>query len=226
LRAIRSSGLPAIVLIVSHGCGCATGDVYWPTGTAAILQDRNAPRVFAEVPDEHRGMIKRRSLLIANCTPVTVLDDPTYRALSPSATRPESPIDPVRVRVTKGIDQGSEVIVRRQYLALPTGPNEKFTASLPIVFLILIATAAILWSLEKLVRTLKSRRAVNRGENPDHRPRREGMRPVARMGRDDDFTQKASLYKLVPPISGHFALTHFDGKHRCASFRLDFGPRK
>jgi hypothetical protein len=178
LRAIRSSGLPAIVLIVSHGCGCATGDVYWPTGTAAILQDRNAPRVFAEVPDEHRGMIKRRSLLIANYTPVTVLDDPTYRALSPSATRPESPIDPVRVRVTKGIDQGSEVIVRRQYLALPTGPNEKFTASLPIVFLILIATAAILWSLEKLVLTLKSRRAVNRGELTIYPGARVGSRSL------------------------------------------------
>ena len=86
----------------SHVSGCGSAvDVYWPPGTSAVLCDRDAPRVLAKVPIEQRAMIKRRSLAIANNTPVAIVEDPSYRARSRSATRSESPDILVRVRVMR-----------------------------------------------------------------------------------------------------------------------------
>jgi hypothetical protein len=165
LRSIRLSLLFAVILVVSHASGCAydTG-VYWPPGTAATLADRSAPRVLTEVPPEQRAIVKRRSLAISNGTPVTVVDDPAYRPLARKAIRSALPEDLVRVRVTKGVDQAIELLVRRQDVAVAPEPKVSSSAWLPICFLILVATAVTVWSVDTLVHRWKRRRGVSRDE--------------------------------------------------------------
>lgn len=125
MRSTRFSPLLAVILVVSHTSGCSyDAGVYWPAGTAATLADRSAPRVLAGVPPEQRALVKRRSLALPNGTPVTVVDDPAYRALSGKAIRSALPEDLVRVRVTTGVDQPVELLVRRQDVAVSPGPNE------------------------------------------------------------------------------------------------------
>jgi hypothetical protein len=87
------------------------------------------------------------------------------------------------VRMSKESDKVNEVIVRRQDLVLPPGPNENSAAILPISFLILIAAAATLWSVEKLVLTLKYRREINRAEitiEPNARVGSHRLTPIRR----------------------------------------------
>ena len=164
MRSVRLSRLAAVIVVVSHGSGCGSSEVYLPTGTAAMLQDRDAPRVLARVPIEQRANVKRRSLTLMNTTPVTILDDPAKPERSLSSSSSQTPNDPVGVKVANGTYQGIEVRVRRRDLTLPSGPNENLAAFLPISFLILIATAAVLWSIEALVLALKSRRKGTRDE--------------------------------------------------------------
>jgi hypothetical protein len=176
LVAIRHTGIVAVIIIASHASGCGSAaEVYWPAGTAAFVRDCDAPRVLAEVPVEQRAIVKRRSLAFANNTPVTVLVDPAYGALSRGATRFNNP---VRVRMTKEFHQGNEVIVRRQDLVLPPGLNESLAPILPISFLVLIAAATTLWSVEKLALTLKYRREANHDEITIHPSERVGSRSL------------------------------------------------
>ncbi len=165
MGSIRRSGLVFVILIVSFVSGCGyDADVYWPAGTEATLQDRYAPRVLAAVPTDQRAIVKRRSLAIPNNTPVTIVDDPAYRALSQKPTSSESSKVLVRVRWTEGVDQEIELIVRRQDVTLLPGPKESLSAFLPIAFLILIAIAVTVWSVETLALTRKHQRDVNRDE--------------------------------------------------------------
>ena len=146
MRSIRRLGLVAVLFAMSCTSGCAyDAGVFWPPGTAATLADRSAPRVLAEVPPEQRAIVKRRSLAIPNGTPVTVVDDPAYRPLTRNAIRSALPEDLVRVRVTTGVDQPIELLVRRQDVAVSPGPKESSSAWLPISLLILIATAVTVW---------------------------------------------------------------------------------
>jgi hypothetical protein len=164
LRYLRLSSLAYVILIVSHASGCGSSAVNLPAGTPALLLDRDAPRVLADVPPEQRAIAKRRSLAIVKGTPVAVLEDPAYRALSRNSTRFGTPNDPVRVRVTDGIHQGIEVNVRRQDLTFPNGPDQNLPAFLAIAFVILIASAATICCFETLALALKRRRKVNRTE--------------------------------------------------------------
>ena len=168
MRSIRTSCTLAVILVVSQGCGCASDEVaYWPIATRAMIKDRDAPRVLATVPIEQRETIKRRSLAIPNDTPVIVIDDLTTRRLGgiasndPLVRRPagfQLFAYPVRVRVTTGVDQGTEVNVRRQDLALPTTPNESRSALVPISLMILMAAAAAFWLIETLALRITERR--------------------------------------------------------------------
>lgn len=168
MRSIRLCGWVSFILVLSCASGCAyyyyDGGVYWPAGTAALLQDRDAPRVLARVPTEQRAIVKRRSLAIPNNTRVTVVDDPAYRALSQNPTRSDSLRDLVRVKVMTGVDQEVELMVRRQDLAPAPDPNETSSAFPPIFFLVLIATAATVSFIEKVALRWKRRREFNRDE--------------------------------------------------------------
>jgi hypothetical protein len=165
MRATRLCGSAPFILVLSCLSGCAyEGGGYWPAGTAAFLQDRDAPRVLAEVPPEQRAVVKRRSLTIPNHTPVTVIDDPAYDALSRNSPRSESPTDPVRVRVTRGVDQEIELIARRQDLALSPEPEPSASSILAISFWFLVAGTATRWPLETLVLKWKHRREVDRDD--------------------------------------------------------------
>ena len=118
---------------------------------------------------------KRRSLAITNNTPVTIVDDPAFQQTpSPGSTGSGSPNDPVLVKITNGVDQGTEVLVRRQDITRPIEPSENLAVFLPIAFLLLIGAAATLWSVETLALTLKNRREG----------KRDGitMHPSARVG--------------------------------------------
>jgi hypothetical protein len=169
MRAIRLSGPIAVILIVGYASGCGyVASATWPTGTAAVVQGPNAKRVLARVPAEERSIVKRRSLAITNNTPVSIVDDPAYGAVSPGSTSPQTPFDPVLVRITTGVDQGIEVIVRRQDISLPIEPSENVFVFLPMAVLILVATASALWSIETLVLLLKHRREVRRDELTMH----------------------------------------------------------
>ena len=171
MRSIRVSGWVSFILVLScsSGCGYDEGD-HWATGTAAWLKDRDAPRVLGRVPTEQRAIAKRRSLAFPNNTRVTVVDDPAYRALSKDPTRSDSLRDHVRVKVTTGVDQEVELIVRRQDLAPTPGPNDTSLAFLlivflaPILFLVLIALAATVSSIETVALRWKRRREFNRDE--------------------------------------------------------------
>jgi hypothetical protein len=163
LRSIRLSGPIAVILVVSHASGCGPApNVYLPPGTAVVVQSPDAKRVVARVPVEDRAIVKRRSLAITNNTAVTIVDDPAYPALPTGSTSSQSPFDPVRVRITAGVNQGIEVIVRRQDISLPIEPSENVSVFLPIAVLVLVAAAAALWSIETLVLLRKNRREVHR----------------------------------------------------------------
>jgi hypothetical protein len=104
LRSMRLSGSVAVILVVSPGCGCAyDGDPHWP-GTDAILVDRDFPRALARVPIDQRASVHRRSMAITNNTPVIIVDDPAYPALARGPASSDSSRDPVRVRVTMGVN--------------------------------------------------------------------------------------------------------------------------
>ena len=124
MRLFRLSSPAVLIFVVNHasGCGSPGADVCCPTGTAVVLQDRDAPRVLADVAIDYRAIVKRRSLAIANNTSVIIAEDPAFRTLSWNPPGTLSPTDPVRVRMTQGVDQAVELIVRRQDLALP-GPR-------------------------------------------------------------------------------------------------------
>jgi hypothetical protein len=162
MRLIRLSGPLVLIFVVNNasGCGNPGADVYWPTGAAVVLQDRDAPQVLGDVPIEHRAIVKRRSLAIANSTSAIIVDDPAFRALSRSSPGALSPTDPVRVRMTEGPDQAVELIVRRQDLALP-GPNVSLFVFLSVPVMVLIMAAAVLAVSETLLRATKDRRAIN-----------------------------------------------------------------
>ena len=164
MRSIRLCGWVSSILVLSWASGCAYEDGgYWPAGTAALLQDRDAPRVLGRVPTEQRAIVKRRSMAIPNNTRVTVVDDPAYRALSQDPTRTDSLRDHVRVKVATGVDQEVELIVRRQDLAPAPDPNDT-SEFLPILFLVLIATAATVSFIETVALRWKRRREFNRDE--------------------------------------------------------------
>jgi hypothetical protein len=120
--------------------------------------------VLGRVPTEQRAIVKRRSMAIPNNTRVTVVDDPAYSALSQNPTRTDSLRDHVRVKVTTGVDQEVELIVRRQDLAPAPDPNETSSEFLPIFFLVLIATAATVSFIETVALKWKRRREFNRDE--------------------------------------------------------------
>lgn len=159
MRSIRGSCTLAVVLVVSHGCD--TGDTYWPPATQAVVKDLGAPRVLATVPIEQRKTTKRRSLAIRNETPVIVLDDPAYRALARNTSGFQSPEEPVLVRITKGVDQGRELIVRRQDLAPGPEPRQGLLSLVTVCLFTLIGAAAALSTIETLVLKLRARRESN-----------------------------------------------------------------
>lgn len=168
LRSIRLSGPIALIFVVSHASGCGNAvDVNWPTGTEAIVQDRGAQRVLAEVPIDQRESVKRRTLSITNKTPVIVVDDPADRVLSLGSASSGLPQSLVRVRVTEGADHGIELIVRRQDLAPRPEPDEARLAFLPIFFFF-IATAVALSTIETLALALRNRRKVIRNRLTHH----------------------------------------------------------
>jgi hypothetical protein len=68
------------------------------------------------------------------------------------------------VKVTTGVDQEVELIVRRQDLAPAPGPNKTSSAFLPNFFLVLIATAATVSSIVTVAFRWKRRREFNRDE--------------------------------------------------------------
>jgi hypothetical protein len=183
LRSIRLSGPIAVILAVSHASGCGSDPkAYLPPGTATVVQNRDAKRVLARVPADYRAIVKRRSLAITNDTPVTIVNDPAYRALAPGSTGSQSPYDPVRIRITTGVDQGMEVMVRRQDITLPIEPSEKLAAFLPIAGLLLVAAAAALCSMETLVLLLKNSREVHRHEVTIYSSARVGLcKPTPRL---------------------------------------------
>ena len=45
MRSNRLLRVVVVIVVVSHGSGCGSSEVYLPTGTVALLQDRDAPRV-------------------------------------------------------------------------------------------------------------------------------------------------------------------------------------
>jgi hypothetical protein len=79
-------------------------------------------------------------------------------------TRFDSLRDPVRVKVTTGVDQEVELIVRRQDLAPAPDPIQTSSAFLRIFFFVLIATAATVSSIEPVALWWKRRREFNRDE--------------------------------------------------------------
>ena len=163
LRSMRLTGPFALIfLVVTQASGCGNGavDVNWPAGTAAIVQDRGAPRVLAVVPIDQRESVKRRSLSITNKTPVIIVDDPAYRALSPGSANSTRPQSPVRVRLTEGAGQGVELFIRRQDLAPQPEPDRAWLAYMPVFLLVFIATAAVLSTIETLALALRNRRRV------------------------------------------------------------------
>ena len=141
--------------------------------------------VLATVPIEQRETIKRRSLAIPNDTPVIVLDDPDYRALARNTSGFQSPKEPVLVRITKGVDQGRELIVRRQDLTGPE-PRSGLLSRVTVCFFTLIGAAAALSSIETLVLKLRARRESDFPEltiGRDSRPGRLGYprKPATRI---------------------------------------------
>ena len=153
MQSIHLLGLMAVILVVSYASGCAgDADVSWSTGTPALLQDRDAPRVLARVPLEQRAAVRRRSLTIPNGTPVVIVDDPASRTLAGGSIRSEPPDERVRVVIAKGEGEGTEVIVRRQDLAFRPGPNEPPSLFLPILILSLMTTATVVSSIGALAR--------------------------------------------------------------------------
>jgi hypothetical protein len=182
VRSIRLSGSVALIFVVSHASGCGNAvDVNWPAGTEAIVQDRGAQRVLAEVPIDQRETVGRRRVAITNKTPVIIVDDyPAYRVLSSGSANSMLPQSPVRVRVTEGADQGVELIIRRQDLAPRPEPDQLWLAYVPVFSLFFIATAATLSIIETLASAMRNRRKFTRHRLANHSSARIGPQGLTR----------------------------------------------
>jgi hypothetical protein len=153
MRSIRLSIAIVVVLILIPGCG--PDEMVWPAGTEAILADSHASKVIARVPGDQRPKAKRRSLWLPNQSPVIIVDDPAYRTTSKKPPQTSSLIEPVRVRLSNGDNEGTEIIVRRNDLAPIPAPDQKLAELLPVFFLILLAGAFAFWLLETFGLLLK-----------------------------------------------------------------------
>jgi hypothetical protein len=113
------------------------------------------------VADKQRAIVNRRSLAVANNTPVTIVADPADGTISARTISAESPEGPVRVRVTGGAHRGIELIVRRQDLTYPAGPADRLAGLVPVAVIILIAAAGTFWSIETIWLVLRYRRELS-----------------------------------------------------------------
>jgi hypothetical protein len=173
LRTFRVSACGAMIYVVSRLSGCAyDSGVCWPAGTQAMVHDPVAPRVLALVPPDQRETVKRHSLAVRNNTPVVVLRDPAYVAIAKGSgswhALEERLEEPIRVRVPNGVDQGRELLIRRQDLAMPPAPPNRVFALLAISFLVVIVTVATLGFIQTLFLLLRERRENKRYQTYTH----------------------------------------------------------
>ncbi len=155
MRSIRLAITIALMVILIPGCGPDVDLSGWPAGTEAILADSQASKVIAQVPSDQRPKANRRSLWLANQSPVVIVDDPAFRATSKMPVQTSSLNEPVRVRLLNGDDEGTEIIVQRNDLAPIPAPEQKLAVLAPVFFLVLFAGAFALWFLETFGQLLK-----------------------------------------------------------------------
>ena len=137
------------MLILLPGCG-PDEDETWLAG-----RNRSDPGRFAS--DQRHGYgcpaisEPRRSAARSGSR----INPPSSSSTTPLTARPQrmptptsSLNEPVRVRVSDGDDAGTEIIVRRSDLAPMPAPDQKLATSVPVFFLILLASAFALWFLE------------------------------------------------------------------------------
>jgi hypothetical protein len=154
MRSIRLSAVAVVIVITLSlaGCGYSIPPAGWPAGTELIAQAAGARGARAIVPRDPQDEIARSAVvMLANQTPVVVVEDPLFPARNANASRLQTPRAFVRVAIAKGDRQGMEVLVPRRQLAPKPEPASWAVTFLPLAVLFLCATAVAFWLLETSV---------------------------------------------------------------------------
>jgi hypothetical protein len=145
---MRKLRLVLALAVASLAGGCAAGGgTYWPAGTQAVVSPPKSQRMLARVPtDQKAGAGGRNWVAIASGTRVVCLADLDYDRVNPGRSNP-SPTADIRVRVIEGPDNGLELFIPRQALAVPPEPippGMVVVLSLPAIAILALAVSRLI----------------------------------------------------------------------------------